>query len=516
MDQWISRYHVLFYVLLNGVLAVTLPVASIVHDAPIGRALYVSMLLAICTAPLLFLRTLSGRYTLLGIFFSLYFLFFGALDLSLIIFGDEVPVVRESFVSEPELAILIGAALVLTGYIAAAGWAGGSLKPDQPDEWSDGTIMLCGLLLWLAGSASILYFQLIVTPDKSNDSLRQGLERTGPLLTFVLMLGNLVQPLGILILGYGYAKFRSLYWRALILTVVVLQVVIGLLTDIKGTAINAGALLIIVRVLVERRLPFSWIAAGILFVVVSFPISQAYRTAVLGDRGLDRAQAAANFGKALEIAVANQDKVTQGRSGERAQTFVERLSSKIYVEDLFASIDSGLPLLRGASLVAIPMAFVPRIIVPNKADLPVGQLFNHRVLKADSDAFISFSQLGEMYWNFGWPGIIVAMPLFGLLLGSVAAKWSLERGISITRILVLLATVQTLCMGFGGSMAVPFVQWLRSMAIIGLLHLVFARRGAPALPAAIEKESTPEHGGSLTVAHANLRATVPRYPNLLR
>jgi hypothetical protein len=68
------------------------------------------------------------------------------------------------------------------------------------------------------------------------------------------------------------------------------------------------------------------------------------------------------------------------------------------------------------------------------------------------------------------------MPLIGLLLGFVGTRFNLENGTSLTRVLVLLVTAQTLCMGFGGTIPIAYIVWSRSMAAIGLMHLIFARR----------------------------------------
>jgi hypothetical protein len=254
---------------------------------------------------------------------------------------------------------------------------------------------------------------------------------------------------------------------------------VGFITDIKLQALLAGAIVILVKTLVDNRLPKAWIAGGVVFIVVAFPIFQAYRVEVTGERGLNRLQALRELPKVWEIAFSSRDKVANGSVGEgRSQTFVERSSSKQNIELLMQHVGSDVPYLDGRSLVAIPMAFVPRLLVPEKEDLAVGQLFTRQVLKSDTDTYISISHLGELYWNFGWAGVLLGMLFTGTLLGFIGAKCSLEGGVSITRLLVLVASVQPLCLGFGGQMPVSYVIWLRSVAAVGLLNLVFARRVA--------------------------------------
>ena len=82
---------------------------------------------------------------------------------------------------------------------------------------------------------------------------------------------------------------------------VVLQVLLGFIVDIKGLAMLGGILVIMTFVLVDGRLPKGWLLAGALFVVLVFPVFQAYRTAIHGNRGLARTTVVANFWQGAAI-----------------------------------------------------------------------------------------------------------------------------------------------------------------------------------------------------------------------
>jgi hypothetical protein len=519
MIQWVTRNRTTVYLVLNIGLALAVLGAAVLENAPIGRAIYASALFALCSAPLLFLKSLNNRYVLLAFFMAPYFLYFGALDVVSLLFGENAPPIRNAFLTTAEFAILSGGALVLCGYLCGAKMGSRAGKEGPAAEWPAGTTLILGAGVWLVGTAAIVYFQVFVVPEKSGTSARLGLVSMGPLLTFIVMLGNLAQPLGLLMLAYGYAKYRSLLWQLLILAVVAAQAVVGFIVDIKSIAMIAGVAIIMTRILVNNRLPVAWIVGSVAFVIVAFPVFQAYRAEVAGERGLNRAQALAQLGKVIEIAFASRDKVTHGQAGERSQTFVERASSKGNLDILFEHVGTDVPFLDGASLVALPMAFVPRLIAPDKEDVAVGQLFNMQILKNQNDTYISISHLGELYWNFGWPGIFLAMPLIGMLLGLVGAKTSLEQGTSLTRVLVLVGTAQTLCLGFGGGLPVSYIVWLRSLAAIGLLHLLFARRTGQSAPQ-VGATAMAETASVRTSLQAGFGAASPpfaaRFPNMLR
>jgi hypothetical protein len=126
-------------------------------------------------------------------------------------------------------------------------------------------------------------------------------------------------------------------------------------------------------------------------------------------------------------------------------------------------------------------------------------------MHSSDDTYISPSHFGELYWNFGWPGIVGGMLLIGMLLGFVAVRCSLASGQSVTRMLVFLTTVRYVCLGFEGSISVAYVTWLRSLAVIALLHLLLARKSS--------QQPVPSR---IAAAPATPAAGVVLYPNLMR
>jgi hypothetical protein len=249
-------------------------------------------------------------------------------------------------------------------------------------------------------------------------------------------------------------------------------------------------------------LPRGWILGAAVVVALAFPVFQAYRAEVVGERGMNRAQAAQNIGKVLDLALAAKDRVNNGK--ERAQTIFERASTKGNVELIFERTGVDVPYQNGRTLVELVVAFVPRVIWPDKPSVAAGQVFNKEMLRGTGDTFISPSHLGELYWNFGWMGVIGGMTFIGMLLGYIGAKTSLAESHSATRLLILLATVGTLCLQFEASVAVTYVVWIRSVAAIGLLHLLFSR------PVRHAQTESAANAGAAVVA-----PVLPRFPNML-
>lgn len=529
LKHWLERYRTALYPLLNFAVVLAAIVGSNVHGAEPGQAVYVCMLTAICSTPLLLLRGWNDRYVLLGIFMALYYLEFGALDLSILVVGTDVQHARPEFLSSTELAVLVGAVLMLGTYLLGVRLGHGEDEAAAVrarrglalPEWSTGTMLVLGLGLWLAGTSAMIYLQIFAAPEKTMHSAQSAFANMGPLMVFMVMLGHMMQPLGILILSYGYAKRRGAFWAGLIVAVVLIEVAVGFVMDVKRVALMGGALVILTRTLVDNRLPKLWILCCVTGLILVFPVFQAYRMEISGARGLDRLQALHELPKVLSIALhaAEKEKEKPAEPGERPQSFLERSSVKDSLETLFDHVPRDVPHLYGRSLVALPMAFVPRLIAPLKEDISAGQLFTKLVLKADGDTYISISHLGELYWNFGWLGIFLGIPIGGTLLGYMGVRFNLEHGTSVTRVLVLMATVQSMCIQFEGTVPVSYILWLRAMAAIGLLHVVFARERSAGR--AVTPGESPEPGPRVPVPATPglpiLRPmSVPRFPNLMR
>jgi hypothetical protein len=282
------------------------------------------------------------------------------------------------------------------------------------------------------------------------------------------------QPLGILLLAYAYRTFRSPYLVPVVIAMVVLQAFIGFVVDVKGLAMLGMILVIMTGVLVDGRIPKAWMAGFVLFVIFLFPFFQAYRTAIHGNSGLTRTAVVENFGKVLQLTIAAKDKVNSGR--DRAQTFLERSSVKGSTEIIVEKTGNGVDFQGGHTLSPILATFIPKVLWSDKLRVPTGQLVNKTFHITDGDdIYISPSHLGELYWNFGWPGVVFGMTVIGLICGWVGAQFNLAEFRTVTRVLVTVITIKQLIVGFEGGISDIYVVWLRALAGIGILHLIFAR-----------------------------------------
>ncbi len=466
------------------------------------RIVYLVLLFALCSSTLIDLDGLNGRYSLLAIFLVAFFMFYGVEDVSHLFdgaYGGEA-----AAISDTEAVILVGGLMLVLGFRTAVTFHNPrKTQTGTSADWPLRSIVTLGLALWVIGVAATYYWYFFVVKDKSLEGTKS-IATLNPWVVAGLISGQQLAPLSTLLTAYAWQLTKRVEILAIVILMVAVQVFLGFVIDTKVMALTGGVLVILTIMFAEGRISKLWVGYVIVFVFVAFPVFQAYR-AVVGGGDVSRVQVLENFSKTFDEVLAAKDKANSGR--ERAQTFFERLSMKDSVRMIVQGTANGVPFQHGYTLTPIISSFVPRIIWPDKPDVPVGRMVNKAFhVTEQEETYISPSHLGELYWNFAWPGVIVGMAVIGALAGFIS-RFNLREHRSVTRLLVMALTVEFMIHGFEGGLAGSYVVWLRCMAAVGLMHLAFARKSA-GMP-----QQTPPR--ELAEAASGGWVTAPKFPNLL-
>jgi hypothetical protein len=502
----IRKNRFALYAALNVAFLLVVIIACAIGGPQNPRLLYLLLMFALCSTSVIDLDGLNGRYSLLGMFMVVYFVMFGLGDLSALLQGPPTELSKAAL-SATEAVILAGGAMVVVAYRCVVSLT--SLKAARTTyrDWSMGSVMVMGCILWTVGTFAAYQWYVHIVTDTTNEAFRKGIQSRGTYVISAYVLAQMMQPLGVLLIAYAWRTYRSalLVWP--VLTIVALQVVLGFIIDQKGTAMMGGTLVILTCVLLEGRIPKLWIAGAFAYVIVVYPIFVAARAEIHGTRGIARTAIVENLGKVLQIAIASKDRVASGPN--REMTFLERLSLRGSVETFVQKTGREVPYQNGYTMTPLLATFIPKVIWSDKPDVPTGQLFNKEFHVTDSDdIFLSPSHLGELYWNFGWAGVLGGMTVIGAILGWIGSRFNLAQGRTVTRLFVTVVTIKQLIVGFEGDIATIYVVWLRSLAGIGLLHVVLARRSFTRRPS----EGRPEENPGLRLAGP---VSVRPFPNLL-
>ncbi len=448
-----------------------------IDGAPNPRLLYLVLIFGICSHPIVHLDGLNGRLSLLGIFSAAYFVSYGFMDVMNLTRGVSAETTH-SPLSESEAVMIMGIVMATLGYRGALAIATRTSRNAVDRDWSPWTALTVGLVIWGIGTVTSYVWGVYIISDTTLEATKKGLASLSPVAVAAFLLAGMVQPLGILLVAYVWRTTQAKLLTPLVIAIVCVQVVLGFILNIKGTAMIGGILVIVTIVMLESRIPRLWVAAAAVFVLVAFPIFLASREEVHGNRHIARSTILENFGKILGIALAAEDRTL--KSNEQPG-FLERASVRGSVQMIVEKTNEGVPFQHGYTLIPLLSSFVPKIVWPEKPDVPTGRLVNRTFHVSEyEDTYISPSILGELYWNFAWPGVLLGMTIIGGLLGFLTGRFNLAEHRTVTGLLVLVVTIKQLIVAMEGTFAPEYVVWLRSLGAIGILHLAFARKKAGA------------------------------------
>lgn len=131
-------------------------------------------------------------------------------------------------------------------------------------------------------------------------------------------------------------------------------------------------------------------------------------------------------------------------------------------------------LLNGAGMQYVPMSFVPRILWHDKPVIDRGTYFTVFLGTAASEDTASTSTgqtgAGELFWNFGWPGVVIGMYFLG---AALSGAWSAAgRGNPINGVLEMTAfmgAMLSFVLGVGSAAGSVFVPAISAGIVLRVL-----------------------------------------------
>ncbi len=505
LKSFLEKSGWLVYAALNLLLLVILIGGAVAAGGSFKHLPYVALMFAVCASPIPYIRRFNDSYAMLAVMCGVYFLSFAMSDAVSMLSPSPREPAGVPLLTGGEALILLGSLVQIAGFHAGVRIFGAGRTPAEARDWPRSLLLPVGLVFWAIGCAGSLYLSLVVQPENSNAAVAAGFSRLGVWNTTALIfIQNYAGPLGIVILAYWWSRWAPRGGSALMIIIICLQFAVGWVIDTKEMALSAPLVILLTRFVTTGRVPMRWLVCAALGMALAFPVMTAKRIIMTEGLGLNRAQALSRTGEILWRAIAERNVAQTGKKYEqKTQTFLQRATDKGAVEVFVAHVGVDHPYRMGSTLEPMLYAFIPRLVWSDKPGESSAQLFNREFrLSADRDTYISPTHIGELYWNFGMVGVITGMTLIGLLLGGVCGRFDQSRQTSITGVLVLIVTLYELVVRRGGQIEVEYVVWMRTLALIWLLHLWLAKRSQPA--------EAPAFGLEFTGVHA------PRFSNLLR
>ena len=268
-------------------------------------------------------------------------------------------------------------------------------------------------------------------------------------------------------------RLRAAIAAPMLLTMIALaSIVLSFTFGSKMLAITVIGLPAVAYYEVKRKLPLKTVTVVLLiFVFLIVPMYNTYRQV---DRNLDSGR---RLDQTFSLARNwNSDKYLDAS----LFAFFQRMTVVTSVAAIVSETGRWTPYRYGETLLLAPIGLlIPRFLWPEKPDISIGREFGATFrLKNpfDSETEISPSMVGEFYWNFAIPGVVVGMWLLGMGYRWYYQRFGAGSGFDPLRKAVY-ATLLPTALLFEGTVAVIIGGAIKALVILGLFLLLARRLG---------------------------------------
>jgi hypothetical protein len=272
---------------------------------------------------------------------------------------------------------------------------------------------------------------------------------------------------------HAFGNESRRYVRATLLMLAI-NALIGFASGFKGQILWPLAWVFVIYYYYKRRLPKGPMIVALAALIVIVPANLSYRT-------LARDGETAELSDAQSVLEATGQSLTAAFEtpiGDRVSLLAQWASARFRNIDSVALVVAKTPAvhpyLEGELYkIAIPVILVPRALWPSKPSLEAGYVFSQQYvgLLPSQRTSIPVTQPGDLYMNFGVPGVILGMTLWGMLVALLTRWFMRQQGVAaFLFFIVALGTVTNIEADFV-SMAASGFRTLLLTAIVGRLVL---------------------------------------------
>jgi hypothetical protein len=393
-----------------------------------------------------------------GMFFALYY----AVTLFLLRIysvtsnGSSVP---NSWLEPALLLSLISLILIQVGFYASAGVLQ-RLTPRARMQWTSlGNCKFMGIGLGLLGLV-VYWIDREVNVVKANESqfiaYLTYLAQVGMVILFILQLAGMLD-----------RATTWLLWGFLI----PMRMLAGFAVGSTAQGMMIALLLIFAYSTVRRRLPWGWLLAGLVAIVIIRPAMIPIKIARTQGTAFYEASLVGKAGMFFRM---TSDVV---KGGIPYSMLVQISAMRLSAITMFALVvhetPSVIPYWNGATYVPLLTKVVPRFLDPEKRIDDSSTSFGYRygIMKREQHkTTVTLPQTIELYVNYGIAGVILGSLLFGILYRAVHSIFvHPEMGFgALAVVLIMLSTLFFIDSGASGVFGGEFWYFV----FVGLLNLV--------------------------------------------
>jgi len=356
-----------------------------------------------------------------------------------------------------QVVVLVGVLSMLAGYFYPVSGALGRTLPKPVFEWPHSSALMVAVLMVSAGWMITLGSQFGLVP-RSFGSGALGAVASGSYF-------------GVGLLAIIHAKFKSKPALMLMCLLIPPAMAIAFLTGSKRFVLAPVMITALGYYIAHRRMDTKWIVGGVLLLMVIYPVAQFWRDVVLSGNQLGMVDVIARPGRAVSLISAFFANADLGLHFERGlQSATARLDALGVVTRIVADTPSRVPFQEGWTLAYVPISFIPRIIWPEKPVIMVGQWITDTYGGGpDIRSNTGSAWIGELWFNFGYPGVIVGMGVLGAYFRVLHEAFF--RVLTVPAALSCLVILWSTCTTIEMNLIAPFNGVIFAMGLVLLGHV---------------------------------------------
>jgi len=312
--------------------------------------------------------------------------------------------IRPADIVNGQIAALISLLLMLAGYAVPVGRVlrGVTLTPRR--DWTyQATLMMAAFMIplgWMIFLSSVFG----ILPKRMGSG-------------FLGMISNSTY-FGLALLMLAYLRYRSRGALWMMLLLIPPSMAFNFLTGSKTALLSPPAIVAVAYIVVKRRIAIRWIMAAIAAVILIYPIAEFQRRVIL--RGNTQGAAYA-LRKPVELVSRISRFVGSQELGDYLMQGIQATSRRSdglgILSVIVRDCPSRVPYQGGWTLAYIVLSYVPRVVWADKPDMTIGIWVTSNFGSGPGVAsHTAPTWIGELYFNFGWPGIVIGMLLMGIFM----------------------------------------------------------------------------------------------------
>ncbi|BCG63744.1 MAG: hypothetical protein methR_P1472 [Methyloprofundus sp.] len=428
------------------------------------RVCYVVIFFNISALPFFFMDKSKGRYVLMVIFLPLYFVLFCIGDFfSILGIEDKLAKETKSIESAVDGIIIIGGVCYIFGYMFLISITKKKWKGWFSDEWDFKKIKIAGVLCWMLGTwafITIFFFK---------ETSQLPLSIVSNLKNFSLI--------GVIMLTYHYLSKNDKSTLFILLFIGGGQLFLGFVANTKEVSFIIPVVYLIIGFISKGRINKKILVSLVALMVVYISFFNVYRLFVMQINNKTPLQAVQSLSQSIDTVLSNLNTKHVDNKKKSSSFLKERIETRKYIIILVNGIEKGVPTMDGYTLNLFFKSFIPRVFWPNKPEISIGKLFNHEFnISASKLTYIPATHLGEFYWNFKMPGVVVGMFFIGFFMAYISKMTDLSVKVTLPRVIIIMMVIYITCVRFEADWAQQYSNVVRALVIIYFLNLFLRKK----------------------------------------